>query len=168
VAYPFDELTIEKGRILVQTTEAKLTKRPEYSYYLHRLSRGYYYGLYPPHTPPALGPTYGPGYGPYFGPEWRRRFQGGMWAYSPGRFLASVVIGRDVVNNMGENIGQIRDLLISDKGQVEKIVVFAGDILGDDAYVALPYKALSFDYYGAVYPVTLDELKKMPKYPYGQ
>ena len=180
VAYPFDELTFAEGKIVVQATEAELAKRPEYNYYLRGLTRGYYYGPYPPYASPAFGPFYGPGYGPSYGPEWgaksnlpyqkmkRRHYPGGMWAYSPARFLVSVVIGRDLINNTGEILGEIIDLVVSEEGQVEKIILSAGEILGDDTHVALPYKALGFNYYGVVYPITEDELKKMPRYSYRQ
>jgi sporulation protein YlmC with PRC-barrel domain len=171
VAYPFGKLTFERDKVVVDATEQQLEKRKEFNYYEQGLSAGYYYGPYPPYA----NPVYGPYYGRYYGPAWganvpyqgmkRKRYDAELWAYSPGRFLASVVIGRRIINPDGQPLGEIKDLTIDEKGKVEKIVIEA-DLLGDGIYVALPYEEPGFTYYGIVYDITSDELAKMPKVDY--
>lgn len=171
VAYPFDKLTFEKNKILVDVTQQQLENRKEFDYYEQGLSRGYYYGPYPPYAMPAYGPYYGRRYGPAWGRNVpyqemeKQRYEAGLWAYSPGRYLASVVIGRPLIDPMGGRLGEFKDLVINEEEQVEKIILQA-DALGDDVYVVLPYQELGFTYYGVVYDITMDELEKMPKVEY--
>jgi hypothetical protein len=40
--------------------------------------------------------------------------------------------------------------------------------LGDNIHVALPYDRIGFTLFGIVYEITLEELEKMPRYPYGR
>lgn len=178
VGYPFAELTIEPNSVTVQETQEELDSRDEFDYFERGLPRGYYYGYYPPHAAPGYGP-YRPGYRPYYNPRWeerewrdrypyeeRRRLRPypEIFSFSPARFLASVVVGRELIEPMGARFGRIRDLVIKDN-RVEKIILETR-VLEEDKHVALPYERIGFTHYGIVYEVTLDELEKMPAYEY--
>jgi sporulation protein YlmC with PRC-barrel domain len=171
ISYPFSKLRFENNRITVDATQEQLEKRQPFDYYKQGLSQDYYYGLYPPYAAPA----YGPYYGRFYGPPWgvtipyegmqRRKYMQGVWTFSPGRYLASVVLGREMIDPTGQRLGEIKNLVINGNGQVEKIILEA-DVLGDNIYVALPYEELGFTYYGIVYDITVDELKKLSKVEY--
>ena len=184
VAYDFEDLLIETDRISVKKTKADLERRDEFSYAARGLQRGYFYGHYPRHTTPGYGPYR---YGPYRyrepeywsergEPTWReeypyperprRRHYPEVLYFSPARFLASVVIDRELIDSMGGRYGRIRDLVIDTDGKVRTIILEAR-VLGDDIHVELPYERIGFTPYGIVYEITLEELEKLPKHSYG-
>jgi len=171
VSYPFRKLSFDDNKIKVNATQEEIEKRRPFDYYKQGLSQDYYYGLYPPYAAPAYGPYYGRFYGPpwgvtepYEGME-RRKYVHGVWTFSPGRYLASVVLGRHVIDPSGKRLGEIKNLVINENGDVEKIILEA-DVLGDNIYVALPYEELGFTYYGIVYDITVDQLKKLSRVEY--
>jgi hypothetical protein len=62
----------------------------------------------------------------------------------PGQWRASKLEGLDVYNN-AEKIGDIRELLVSNNGQVEAVVIGVGGFLGLGEHdVAVPFQELKF------------------------
>lgn len=187
VPYSFRDLEIEADLIALETTQEELEQRGEFDYLERGLPRGYYFGHFPRDRMP--GPEtrgYGP-YGYYGGdrypygrerwrePVWReqdpyeqlqreRRFPG-PYSFSPPLYLATVVHDRDLIDPMGGRYGRVRDLVVSEEGRVESIILEA-TILGEDVYVALPYDTLGFTFRGVVYDISLDELEELPRHSY--
>ncbi len=61
-----------------------------------------------------------------------------------GQWLASQFIGEPVVNQAGEKIGNINDLLFDKSGRVANVVIGVGGFLGiGEKNVGVPYDALS-------------------------
>ena len=160
------------GKMVLDTTEDKMEKRPEYNYYRQGLRQEYYYR-----------PRYYRGYGnrsfpppyvrtmPYGPPPANRQTQPypsdepSDWIFSPTRYLASTVIDRQVINESGDYIGRVTDLLIDlPSGKVKKIIVDVDDVRGDDSRVAVPYEPPGFTVYGLVYDISRQEISKLPSY----
>jgi sporulation protein YlmC with PRC-barrel domain len=160
------------GKIVLDTTEEKMEKRSEFDYYRQGLRPDYYYR-----------PRYFRGYGyyPYPPPYMRTRPYGPQppdrraevypndepfdWAFSPTNYLASAIIDRRVINENGDYIGRVSDLLIdTGSGKVKKIVLNVDDVRGDDSRVAVPYEPPGFTAYGIVCDVGREEIRKMPNY----
>lgn len=178
VAYPLSELIIEENRLVVKESEEELHKREQFNYYDRRLSQEYFYKQYNPYERPRLGYRYGRG--PAYRHQWsdpvlreefryeegpRHRFYPEIMSFSPARFLASVVIGRSLIDPMGAKFGIIRDLFI-ERNNVEKLILEA-TVLDDGVHVALPYERLGFTDYGIAYEITLEELKRLERVDYG-
>src|SRR3954471_17842244 len=67
---------------------------------------------------------------------------------TPVKFLtATSVIGDDVRNNLDENLGKIKDVMIDiQSGTIEYVVVEFGGFLGiGEKYFAVPFRALAID-----------------------
>jgi sporulation protein YlmC with PRC-barrel domain len=134
---------IEGGHIVLNITEEQLKRLPEFSYYASGLTPEYYYRTtlyarqyyyYPP-------PDY------YYSESLER-------AYSPARFLASVILNRKLITKRKTDIGRVNDLLIDRKeNTIDRIVVSEVKIEKKDVYVALPYKPMSFIDDGLVYEI---------------
>ncbi len=80
--------------------------------------------------------------------------------------LAKDVIGSDVVNNKGDEVGEIKDLVI-DANQVQYAVVSVGGFLGiGDKEVVVPLDQLKLgeDKSYLMTAETVDQLKQMPAY----
>lgn len=61
------------------------------------------------------------------------------------QWLASGLIGQDIVNAAGENIGVIDDLLLDKGGRVASAVIGVGGFLGiGEKRVAVPFASLTF------------------------
>lgn len=61
------------------------------------------------------------------------------------QWLASGLIGQDVVNASGESIGEIDDLLLDKSGRVASAVIGVGGFLGiGEKRVAMPFVSLTF------------------------
>jgi hypothetical protein len=89
-----------------------------------------------------------------------------VWFYFPYRFLASTVIKRTLINDRGEIIGEIDDLVIGRNGKVEKLVISSEKYLGEDKYVTVPFEPLGFTPFAVVYKIPPVELRNLPKFPY--
>jgi sporulation protein YlmC with PRC-barrel domain len=62
-----------------------------------------------------------------------------------GQWRASKLEGLDVYNSANEKIGDIRELLVTENGQLEAIVIGVGGFLGMGEHdVAVPYKDIKF------------------------
>jgi sporulation protein YlmC with PRC-barrel domain len=188
VAVPFKSLQIsEKGDIVYNITKQELEKHPVFNYRREGLYN-YYFPSYPTYTfpynppPPAEQeyrggyhyppyppyPRYGRPYGPF--PERRRKGEyeyPWTWEYFPERLLISTILNRAVLNDEGETVGDLDDLIISQKGKVEQVILSVGGFLGIEAkLVAVPFRPLKVTEFGIVYNVTAQELKNRPAFSY--
>lgn len=79
---------------------------------------------------------------------------------------ASKIIGMDVKNPQGENLGDIKDIAIDETtGRIAYAVLGAGGTLGiGEKYFAIPWKALSMSQSGDNFVINVDKdrLKKAP------
>lgn len=107
--------------------------------------------------------------------DWRNaesrdmRDQDGMKRKSSDYRAASWMTGLDVVNNTGDNIGSISDLVLDrGSGRIEYAVLKSGGILGLGARsVLIPFKSFSWDQRGEdklVLAATPEQLKAMPEF----
>jgi sporulation protein YlmC with PRC-barrel domain len=182
VAVQYRSLQInEKGEITYNVTREQLEKHPEFSYrkeglygnyfppyptYTFPYNPGYYYPQNPPYPPYPPHPPYGTPYGPL--PERRHRgwnYYPWTWEYFPERLQISAILNRDVLNDKGEIVGDLDDLIISPKGKVEQIIISVGGFLGIEAkLVGMPFKPLKITDMGIVYDVTKEDLEKRSEF----
>jgi hypothetical protein len=162
VAVSFKRFGLKNGDVTLDATKQQLQKRSEFNYYRHGLRPGYYY-----RARPYAGPYYYPPPGYYYGPNAQNPpVEPYEWAFSPSRFLASVVMNRRLINEEGKDIGRVKDLLINRKdNKVEKIILFSEEILGEKVYAGLAYEPLGFTALGLVYDISPGKLKDFI-YPY--
>jgi sporulation protein YlmC with PRC-barrel domain len=130
----------------------------------------------PPSHPygPGYGPWYGygpysygvppqayPGYGTYENPHpWQ-------WAYYPGRMLASAILGRVVINQQGEEVAEVHDLIFDRNDNVDRIILSLGGFVDTgNKLVAVPYKPLGFTNYGITYDISERDLRDRPAFSY--
>jgi hypothetical protein len=87
-----------------------------------------------------------------------------------GLWRASKVIGQNVRDGQGKNIGKIEDLMVDSKGNVSFAVMSFGGFLGmGEKYFAVPWTAMRFDRDGkdvdaVVLDVTKEQLEKAPSF----
>ncbi|HSO21189.1 MAG TPA: PRC-barrel domain-containing protein, partial [Desulfosarcina sp.] len=161
VALPFTSLRMQNGRATLDATEKQLDQKKYFDYSEENLRPDYYYRR-TPHSAYAVTnprPDYYYEEGPYRmdpadkPPFFRappRLLPG--WSYSPSRFLASSIMDRRLINQRGEEIGRVKDLVIDGGShKVSKIIIASEDILGKTVHVALDYKPPGFRYDGIVY-----------------
>jgi len=170
----FEALMVKSnGKMVLDTTEAKMEKRQQFDYYRQGLRPDYYYrpryyrmyGYYGYPPPPYSQ------YGPY-GPQPSERPAAPYperepydWVFSPGRYLASAVMGRRVINESGHHLGRVSDLLIDTRDvMVKKVILTAEDIRGEVSQVAVSYQPPGFTAYGMVFDISQEEIKNMPGY----
>jgi sporulation protein YlmC with PRC-barrel domain len=179
VAVSFKSLQMgEKGDIVYKITKQQLENHPEFSYrkeglygnyfppeptYRFPYNPGYYYPLYPPY-PPYPRPPYGKPYGRI--PEERRKeeyYYPWTWEYFPERLQISAILNRNVLNEKGEIVGDLYDLIISPNGKAQEIILSVGEFLGiEEKRVAMPFEPLKITDVGVVYNVTRRELENRP------
>jgi sporulation protein YlmC with PRC-barrel domain len=184
VAVDFSSLRISKqGDIIHNVTKQQLEKYPEFNYrneglygnyfppyptYAYPYNPGYYYPENQPYPPYPPYPPYGKPYGRF--PEKRKKgryFYPWTWEYFPERLQVSALLSRAVLNDEGDVVGDLDDLVISPKGKVEQIILSVGGFLGiETKLVALPFKPLKITDMGIVYNVTEQELKDQPGFSY--
>lgn len=165
VSLPFGAFEMKKGGVAIEATTDELREKPEINYYEKGLRTGYYY-----QTGPYAGRYNYPPQGYYYyynGPNVPRRPMADFdWAFSPARFLASVIMDRRVVNEERQEIGVVADLALNrETSEVENIIIAAEDVLGEGVYVAVAYEPLGFTPYGLVYDISPEVLKDFV-YPY--
>ncbi|MEJ2638197.1 MAG: PRC-barrel domain-containing protein [Desulfosarcinaceae bacterium] len=178
VALPIDSVTVGGEKVTLTLTEAALKKKPTFDYNEHGLRRDYYYRQRPMpgymmgpgfNTDRPFGPgPFGypqndmPGHHRYFDDRYNNgspMSMSGRWAFSPARFLGSSVIGRRMMNEAGEEIGQVSDLVLApDTDTIKTIIVTRLDMASQPVRFALPYKPISFTPYGMVYDISLKAL----------
>jgi hypothetical protein len=87
-----------------------------------------------------------------------------------GLWRGSKIIGQNVRDGEGKNIGKIEDLMVDAKGQVTFAVMSFGGFLGmGEKYFAVPWTAMRFDRDGkdvdaVVLNVTKEQLEKAPSF----
>ena len=87
--------------------------------------------------------------------------------------LSSQVLGLEVHNEKGQDIGQIEDIAINNEGQTQAYILSVGSLFGmDERYVAVDPSVVKVGYskadqaWHASVDATLDQLKAAPPYPY--
>jgi sporulation protein YlmC with PRC-barrel domain len=182
VAVQYRSLQInEKGDLIYNVTKEQLEKHPEFSYrkeglygnyfpptptYRYPYNPGYYFPQNPPYPPYPPNPPYGKPYGTI--PEGRHRGwyeYPWTWEYFPDRLQISAILNRSVLNDRGEMVGELDDLLISPKGKVDQMILSVGGFLGiETKLVAVPFRPLKITDMGIVYNVTQQELEHLPEF----
>ncbi len=87
-----------------------------------------------------------------------------------GQWLASRFIGQAVTNQVGQNIGDINDLLFDKTGRVSTAVIGVGGFLGmGEMSVAIPFGSLSFTADGTgkrvvTIPYSKEQLQAAPSF----
>lgn len=83
-------------------------------------------------------------------------------------YRASKVLGSPVVNEAGDTVGKIDEIIVGPDGKAPFIVLSVGGFLGvGDKLVALPYEQMRTDGKKIVLPgATKDSLKALPEFKY--
>jgi sporulation protein YlmC with PRC-barrel domain len=83
-------------------------------------------------------------------------------------FRASKVIGSSVVNDAGDTVGRVDDIIVGEDGKAPFVVLAVGGFLGiGDRLVVLPYEQLKAMDRKIVMPgATKDALKDLPAFKY--
>ena len=89
-------------------------------------------------------------------------------ANSPYQLRASDLLGMDVENFNGDEIGEIDDLIISSDNTPTAVISVGGFLGLGDKLVAIPYNELKFDSEreDVVYNATEEQLKSLPEFNY--
>jgi sporulation protein YlmC with PRC-barrel domain len=157
VAVPLRSLQItERGDILYNITKEEIEKHPRFNY-KEELPYEDYYSSYRNPSPPFQMGTYGGRYSPW------------EWAYFPSRLSVSAILNRTVLNNKGEELGDIDDLMINREGRIEEVILAVGGFkfmeMGEKL-VALPFKPLKITDLGILYNIAVQQLKNLPEFSY--
>ena len=83
-------------------------------------------------------------------------------------YRASKVLGSSVVNEAGDIVGKIDEIIVGPDGRAPFVVLSVGGFLGvGDKLVALPYEQMRTDGKKIVLPgATKDSLKALPEFKY--
>jgi len=83
-------------------------------------------------------------------------------------YRASKVIGSTVVNEAGDSVGKVDEIIVGPDGKAPFVVLSVGGFLGvGDKLVALPYEQMRTDGKKIVLPgATKDSLKSLPEFKY--
>ena len=83
-------------------------------------------------------------------------------------YRASKVLGSSVVNEAGDTVGKIDEIIVGPDGKAPFVVLSVGGFLGvGDKLVALPYEQMRTDGKKIVLPgATKDSLKSLPEFKY--
>lgn len=83
-------------------------------------------------------------------------------------YRASKVIGSSVVNEAGDTVGKIDEIIIGPDGKAPFVVLSVGGFLGmGDKLIALPYEQMRTDGKKIMLPgATKDSLKALPEFKY--
>ena len=161
VAVPFKSVDWQNGRVTLELTEKQLSKKNEYDYHAHDLQPAYYYRPSPTDAPVHRFPQPGLYYGPYAHNPSQDPY---TWVLSPSKNLASTIMNRRMINEAGEGLGIVVDLVIDRSQLTVSQIVIESNLLSDEVQrVALPYKPLGFTAYGLTYDISLKEFKQSGK-----
>jgi sporulation protein YlmC with PRC-barrel domain len=159
VAVLFRSLQItEKGDILYNITKEQLEKHPSFNYKEELPYEDYYSSYRNPSPPFQMG-------------KYRGKYSPWEWEYFPSRLSVSAILSRTVLNNNGEELGDIDDLIIDQEGKVEKIILAVGGFkfMGmGEKLVALPFKPLKITDLGIICNITAQHLNNLPEFSYGK
>ncbi|WP_422029970.1 PRC-barrel domain-containing protein [Reyranella sp.] len=83
-------------------------------------------------------------------------------------YRASKVIGSSVVNDAGDTVGKVDEIIVGPDGKAPFVVLSVGGFLGlGDKLIALPYEQMRTDGKKIVLPgATKDSLKALPEFKY--
>ncbi len=83
-------------------------------------------------------------------------------------YRASKVIGSPVVNEAGDTVGKVDEIIVGPDGKAPFVVLSVGGFLGiGDKLVALPYEQMKTDGKKIVLPgATKESLKALPEFKY--
>lgn len=83
-------------------------------------------------------------------------------------YRASKVIGSPVVNEAGDTVGKVDEIIVGPDGKAPFVVLSVGGFLGiGDKLIALPYEQMKTDGKKIVLPgATKDSLKALPEFKY--
>lgn len=83
-------------------------------------------------------------------------------------YRASKVIGSSVVNEAGDTVGKVDEIIVGPDGKAPFVVLSVGGFLGmGDKLIALPYEQMKTDGKKIVLPgATKDSLKALPEFKY--
>jgi len=83
-------------------------------------------------------------------------------------YRASKVLGSSVVNEAGDTVGKIDDIIVDPDGKAPFVVLSVGGFLGvGDKLVVLPYEQMRTDGKKIMLPgATKDSLKALPEFKY--
>lgn len=83
-------------------------------------------------------------------------------------YRASKVIGSTVVNEAGDSVGKVDEIIVGPDGKAPFVVLSVGGFLGvGDKLVVLPYEQMKTDGKKIVLPgATKDSLKSLPEFKY--
>jgi len=83
-------------------------------------------------------------------------------------YRASKMLGSAVVNEAGDTVGKIDEIIVGPDGKAPFVVLSVGGFLGvGDRLVALPYEQMRTDGKKIVLPgATKDSLKSLPEFKY--
>jgi sporulation protein YlmC with PRC-barrel domain len=157
VAVSFRSLKVnDKGDIIYNITKEQLERHPKFTY-KEELFYEEYYSSYRYPSAPAPGASIQREYAPW------------EWEYFPLRLQVSAVLDQTVINNRGEELGDIDDLIINQEGKVEKIVLAVGGFkfmqIGEKL-VALPFRPLKITDIGIIYNITAKQLDELPEFSF--
>jgi sporulation protein YlmC with PRC-barrel domain len=89
----------------------------------------------------------------------------------PSHWIASRMDDADVYNSRDEKIGDVEDIIVTESGQVEAIVISVGGFLGlGERYVAVPMNAVRVtrdnDSVRVMLDMTREQLREAPEFRY--
>jgi sporulation protein YlmC with PRC-barrel domain len=156
-----------QGRMICTVTQEQLKRAPEFSYVTEGLFGRPFYPF----------PPYGTGWGYQapplpFGEESvpfprRRIYRGGPhpweWGYYPERLRVSALLDEGLLNDKGDEVADLEDLMIDLEGRVELMILDVGGFSGmAEKRVAVPYRPLKITDLGIVYNITKERLQESP------
>jgi sporulation protein YlmC with PRC-barrel domain len=159
VAVPFRSLEVnDRGDIVYNITKEQLDRHPKFNYREGLPYEDYYYSY---RNPAALAP---------------KGKSGGKYApweceYFPIRLRVSATFNRTVLNDKGEELGDIDELIINQEGKVENIILAVGGFkfMGmGEKLVALPFKPLKITNLGIIYNIITQQLNHLPEFSLGK
>ena len=172
VAVPFRSLKeSDENHIVYNATKEQLKRDPRFSYWTEGLYGRPFYPF----------PSYGVGWG-YQAPspplggksvpfpreqKYRGECRPWEWKYTPERLRVSALLDEGILNDKGEEVADLGDLMISPEGKVERIILDVSGFFGmAEKLVAVPYRPLKVTDLGIVYNITKEELQKSPSFTY--
>jgi sporulation protein YlmC with PRC-barrel domain len=172
VAVPFRSLKgSEEGHLVYNATKEQLKRNPRFSYWTEGLYGKPFYpfppygvgwGYQAPSPPLGVKSTPFPRKGKY-----RGEFRPYEWEYSPERLRVSALLDQGILNDKGEEVADLDDLMISPEGKVEQIILDVGGFFGmAEKLVAVPYRPLKVTDLGIVYNIMKEQLQKSSAFSY--
>ena len=159
----------DQGRMVCTVTKEQLKRAPGFSYVTDGLfGRPFYpfppYGMEWGYQAPPLP------FGEESVPlprrgEYRGRFYPWQWEYYPERLRVSALLDEGLLNDKGDEVADLEDLMIDPEGRVERMILDIGGFSGTaEKRVAVPYRPLKITDLGIVYNITKEKLRESPAF----